>query len=120
MWKTEYIYIFFFYPTGSAIYGVAAAPNDFATYLLAILIVNGLLYLAFYVIMKVLPSSVLIYPSNLSKKFSDLEENNRQSLVSDDLRQWLSAKTEMYKNYCLLLSKLSMFILQLTVEPTRT
>lgn len=54
-----YIYIFF-YPTGSAIYGVAAAPNDFATYLLAILIVNGLLYLAFYVIMKVLPSSVLI------------------------------------------------------------
>ena len=37
----------------SAIYGVATTPNDFATYLLAILIVNGLLYLAFYVIMKV-------------------------------------------------------------------
>ena len=40
--------------TFSAIYGVATTPNDFATYLLAILIVNGLLYLAFYVIMKVL------------------------------------------------------------------
>ena len=40
--------------TSSAIYGVATTPNDFATYLLAILIVNGLLYLAFYVIMKVL------------------------------------------------------------------
>ena len=40
----------------SAIYGVATTPNDFATYLLAILIVNGLLYLAFYVIMKVLLS----------------------------------------------------------------
>ncbi|XP_068734259.1 SID1 transmembrane family member 1-like [Montipora capricornis] len=35
-----------------AIYGVATTPSDFATYLLAILIVNGLLYLAFYVIMK--------------------------------------------------------------------
>jgi len=35
-----------------AIYGVATTPNDFATYLLAILIVNGILYLAFYVIMK--------------------------------------------------------------------
>lgn len=35
-----------------AIYAVATTPDDFATYLLAILIVNGLLYLAFYVIMK--------------------------------------------------------------------
>ena len=47
----------------SAIYGVATTPNDFATYLLAILIVNGILYLAFYVIMKVL-LSLLVFPSN--------------------------------------------------------
>lgn len=44
------IFLFF---TSSAIYGVVVIPNDFATYLLAILIVNGILYLAFYVIMKV-------------------------------------------------------------------
>ncbi|XP_048588404.1 SID1 transmembrane family member 1 [Nematostella vectensis] len=36
----------------SAINGVVNEPRDFATYLLAILIVNGLLYIGFYVIMK--------------------------------------------------------------------
>ncbi|XP_020628587.1 SID1 transmembrane family member 2-like [Orbicella faveolata] len=46
-----------------AIYGVATTPNDFATYLLAILIVNGLLYLAFYVIMKVLVSRIVLFTS---------------------------------------------------------
>lgn len=46
--------------TSSAIYGVATTPNDFATYLLAILVVNGLLYLAFYVIMKVLVLKVVL------------------------------------------------------------
>ncbi|EDO43450.1 predicted protein, partial [Nematostella vectensis] len=35
-----------------AINGVVIEPRDFATYLLAILIVNGLLYIGFYVIMK--------------------------------------------------------------------
>nr|XP_058947925.1 SID1 transmembrane family member 1-like [Pocillopora verrucosa] len=47
-----------------AIYGVVATPNDFATYLLAILIVNGLLYLAFYVIMKLRNKErLLLFPS---------------------------------------------------------
>ena len=50
----------------SAIYGVATTPNDFATYLLAILIVNGLLYLAFYVIMKVLLSRFAFFSMNLT------------------------------------------------------
>lgn len=46
-----------------AIYGVATTPNDFATYLLAILIVNGLLYLAFYVIMKLRNKErILLFP----------------------------------------------------------
>jgi len=36
-----------------ALYGATTTPGDFATYLLAILIVNGLLYVAFYMIMKV-------------------------------------------------------------------
>ncbi|KAK2573636.1 SID1 transmembrane family member 1 [Acropora cervicornis] len=35
-----------------ALYGATTTPGDFATYLLAILIVNGLLYVAFYMIMK--------------------------------------------------------------------
>lgn len=47
-----------------AIYGVAATPSDFATYLLTILIVNGILYLAFYVIMKLRnKEKLLFFPS---------------------------------------------------------
>lgn len=33
---------------------MATEPKDFASYLLAILIVNGLIYLLFYVVMKVI------------------------------------------------------------------
>ena len=36
-----------------AINGAVTEPKDFASYLLAILIVNGLIYLLFYVVMKV-------------------------------------------------------------------
>ncbi|XP_028412696.1 SID1 transmembrane family member 1-like isoform X2 [Dendronephthya gigantea] len=38
---------------GLAINGMATEPKDFASYLLAILIVNGLIYLLFYVVMKI-------------------------------------------------------------------
>ncbi|XP_064595642.1 SID1 transmembrane family member 1-like isoform X2 [Liolophura sinensis] len=37
---------------GLAIYGVLTKPEDFASYLLAILIVNLMLYVAFYIVMK--------------------------------------------------------------------
>jgi hypothetical protein len=37
-----------------AINGAVTEPKDFASYLLAILIVNGLIYLLFYVVMKVI------------------------------------------------------------------
>ena len=37
----------------SAIYGIIEEPRDFASYLLAIFIVNLLMYFAFYIIMKV-------------------------------------------------------------------
>lgn len=36
-----------------AINGMVTEPKDFASYVLAILIVNGLIYLLFYVVMKV-------------------------------------------------------------------
>jgi len=55
-----------------AIYGVATTPNDFATYLLEILVVNGLLYLAFYVIMKlrnkerILPFTMVVVGSTVA------------------------------------------------------
>ena len=37
----------------SAILGLLSLPKDFATYLLAIFIINLLMYFAFYIIMKV-------------------------------------------------------------------
>ena len=39
----------------SAIYGIVKQPSDFASFLLAIFIVNLLMYFAFYIIMKVRP-----------------------------------------------------------------
>lgn len=38
---------------GLAIYGMISAPKDFASYLLIIFLTNLLLYIAFYIIMKV-------------------------------------------------------------------
>ena len=77
----------------SAIYGVATTPNDFATYLLAILIVNGLLYLAFYVIMKVLLSGFAFLFSNLTFPTSEAPGRMGTSLKCSDFWDRLGRQT---------------------------
>lgn len=45
---------------------MATEPKDFASYLLAILIVNGLIYLLFYVVMKVIIIKYFIYSEEVT------------------------------------------------------
>lgn len=45
--------VIFFPYVYRSIVGLVTTPSDFASYLLAIMIVNMLLYLSFYLIMKV-------------------------------------------------------------------
>ena len=77
----------------SAIYGVATTPNDFATYLLAILIVNGLLYLAFYVIMKVLLSGFTFLFVNLTFPTSEASGRMGTSRGRSDFWDRLGGQT---------------------------
>lgn len=45
---------------------MATEPKDFASYLLAIVIVNGLIYLLFYVVMKVIIIKYFIYSEEVT------------------------------------------------------
>lgn len=50
----------FFY-VFSAIFGAITMPKDFASYLLAIVIINLLMYFVFYIFMKVKPLFTEVY-----------------------------------------------------------
>lgn len=49
----------------SAIFGLVYRPRDFASYILGIFICNLLLYLAFYIIMKVKEAAVAVVHAHL-------------------------------------------------------
>lgn len=51
----------------SAIFGLVYRPRDFASYILGIFICNLLLYLAFYIIMKVKQAAVAVHGVSVSK-----------------------------------------------------
>lgn len=52
----------------SAIFGLVYRPRDFASYILGIFICNLLLYLAFYIIMKVKEAAVAVHGVPVSKR----------------------------------------------------